>query len=194
MFKQIIQIVAALAVSSTLFAGTAGGESDGRLFNTAYFDVHSKSQAPMLDFIKYTKRGSFDVKQYIDTVSKIKDEHIDAYIHGRIVVPESITTEKVYVTVGPKYLHTYYGKWEKHIYYNGSKTAQNAEFFLADTKSDAFGNRYVDYKIHFHLQTPWTLKVSEVNVAPNTIFFKIAPKTRGFKNKFETAEIYVLDE
>ena len=38
------------------------------------------------------------------------------------------------------------------------------------------------------------LKVSEKNVAPNTFFFSMAPKVRGFKNKFEKCDIYVLDE
>ncbi len=193
MVKHFIKIVLALVATSTLFAGTAGGGSDGRLYSTAYFDVHSKSQAPMLDFIKYSKRGSFDVKQYIDTVSRI-DESVDIYIHGRAVVPESITTDKIYISVGQKYHYRYASNWFKEITYNGSKTIQNAEYFLVGTKTDTFGNRYVDYKLHFKISKPWSLKVSEQNVAPNTLFFKMAPKTRGFKNKFESADIYVLDE
>lgn len=194
MLKQIVKIVAALMVANSLFAGTVGGESDGRLMSTAFFDVHSKSQAPMLDYIKYTKRASFDVKQYADTVSRIKDRHIDAYIHGRVLVPESIKTDKVYISVGPNYHYTSYGDWEKEIYYNGSKTFQNAEFLLVDTKTDTFGNKYVDYKIRIHLREPWVIKASEANVAPNTFIFQMAPQTRGFKDKFEPADIYVLDE
>ncbi len=190
----MLKIVATLALGSSLFAGTAGGGSDGRLMSTAFFDVHSKSQAPMLDYIKYSKRGSFDVKQYIDTVSRIKDRHIDAYIHGRVIVPEGIKTEKVYMSVGPNYKYKYSTDWKKYIYYNGSKTAQNAEYFLVTAKTDDFGNRYVDYKIAFHLVKPYDLKVSEKNVAPNSFFFSMAPKVRGFKNKFEKADIYVLDE
>ncbi|MEA2072526.1 MAG: hypothetical protein U9O86_02995 [Campylobacterota bacterium] len=193
MIKNIVKIVGALVIASSLFAGTAGGGSDGRLMSTAYFDVHSKSQAPMLDYIKYSKRASFDVKQYIDTVSRIKDRAIDAYIHGRVIVPQNITTEKVYITVGPNYRFSS-GYWAKNIYYNGSKTAQNAEYFLVTTKKDEFGNSYVDYKITLDLTEPWVLKVSEKNVAPNSFFFSMAPKTRGFKNKFEKCDIYVLDE
>ena len=194
MTKLFSTLLVALSLSASLFAGTAGGASDGRMFSTAFFDVHSKTQAPMLDYIKYTKRASFDVKQYIDTVNKIKDAHIDAYVHGRVVVPDGIKTDKVYISVGQNYEFNYAGSWVKHIYYNGSKIAQNAEYFLVDTKTDTFGNRYVDYKIAFHLHKPWDLKVSEANVAPNTFFFKMAPKTRGFKNKFESADIYVLEE
>lgn len=193
MLKYFIKFVVVLFLSSSLFAGTVGGGSDGRLFNTAYFDVHPKTQAPILDYIKYSKRASFDIKQYIDTVSRIRDKNIVAYVHGRVIVPETITTEKVYMNVGANYIYSYY-QWKKHIYYNGSKTAQNAEFFLVTTKKDEFGNRYVDYKIKFLLYHPWDLKVSEKNVAPNTFFFSMAPKVRGFKNKFEKCDIYVLDE
>ena len=145
----------------------------------------------MLDYIKYSKRASFDIKQYIDTVNKIGEESIKVYIHGRVIVPESITTKQVYMNVGSKYYYSFYSK--KHTYYNGSKTHQQAEYFLADTKTDTFGNGYVDYKISLIVDKPWKEKVSSV-IAPNTYFFKIAPKTRGFKNKFEKADIYVLDE
>jgi len=193
MVKHFVKIIVALFITSALFAGTAGGANDGRLFGTAYFDVHTKTQAPILDYIKYSKRGSFDVKQYLDTVNKINEKYINVYIHGRIVVPESVATDKVYVNVGPKYYYKHGGYYLKEISYNGSKTVQNAEYFLAATKTDSFGKRYVDYKIHFLLEEPWKIKVSG-NVSANSFFFKIAPKTRGFKNKFETADIYVLDE
>ncbi len=187
-------VVAALLFAGTLFAGTAGGGSDGRLMSTAYFDVYTKSQAPMLDYIKYSKRASFDVKQYVDTVSRIRDKGIDVYVHGRVIVPDDIKTEKVYMDVGPNYKANYYNDWKKEIFYNGSKTSQNAEFFLASTKKDEFGNRYVEYKIHLHLNSPWDVKVSEKQWVPSTFFFSMAPKKRGFKNKFEKCDIYVLDE
>jgi hypothetical protein len=193
MLRHFVKLVVALALGTSLFAGTVGGGSDGRLMSTAYFDVHSKSQAPILDYIKYSKRASFDVKQFVDTVSKIRDEDITVYVHGRVIVPESIKTDKVYMNVGQNYKHNYYG-WSKNIYYNGSKQSQNAEFFLVTTKKDNFGNRYVDYKIQIKLVEPWNIKVSEKNVAPNTFFFSMAPKVRGFKNKFEKADIYVLED
>jgi hypothetical protein len=193
MFKNVKLIAAALLCAGSLFAGTAGGGSDGRLMSTAYFDVYTRSQAPILDYIKYSKRASFDVKQYADTVSRIRDENIDVYIHGRIIVPDDIKTDKVYMNVGPKY-YSAWNDWRKEIFYNGSKTHQNAEFFLASTKKDEFGNRYVDYKIHLHLEDPWNVKVSEKTWAPNSFIFTMAPKKRGFKNKFEKCDIYVLDE
>lgn len=194
MIKKIAKALILSLLSSSLFAGTVGGKtSDGRLMSTAFFDVHSKSQAPMLDYIKYSKRASFDVKQYVDTVSRIKDKRINVYVHGRAIVPDNITTSKVYINVGPNYRYDGNG-WYKKIFYNGSKTAQNAEYFLVDTKKDEFGNRYIDYKIVLDLYSPWEVKISEKNVAPNSFFFSMAPKTRGFKNKFQKTDIYVIEE
>jgi len=193
MVKTFVKAIIALFIVTSAYAGTAGGDANGKLYNTAYFDVHPKTQAPMLDYITYSKRASFDVKQYIDTVRRIKEKYLEVYVHGRVVVPSDIKTEKVYISVGPNYSYSY-GDNEKHIYYNGSKVAQDAEYFLVSTKTDKFGDRYVDYKISFHLYKPYDLTVGEKNVAPNTFFFSMAPKKRGFKNKFEKADIYVFDE
>jgi len=166
----------------------------GRVYNKAFFDVHTKSQAPMLDYISFTPRASFNIEQFVDTVSKIKEKKTKVYIHGQIAVPKSITTSQVYMYVGQKYHHNYYGYWTKDIYYNNLKTPQNSDYFLVDVKTDNSGNRYVDYKIDILLDSPWKIKASEENVAPNTFFFKMAPKTRGFKNKFTKAEIYIVEE
>jgi len=63
-----------------------------------------------------------------------------------------------------------------------------------NVKTDNSGNRYVDYKITIHLDKPWTIQASEENVAPNTYFFKMAPKSRGFKNEFVDARPYIVEE
>lgn len=165
-----------------------------RVYNKAFFDVHTPTQAPMLDYINFAPRASFDIKQYVDTVSKIKERNTKVYIHGQIAVPDSITTSQVYMNVGQKYHFSYYSSWQKDIYYNGSKTPQNSDYFLVDVKSDNNGNRYVDYKIYLFLSAPWKLKESEENVAPNSFFFKMAPKTRGFKNEFVNAKVYIIEE
>jgi hypothetical protein len=167
---------------------------NGAVYNKAFFDVHAKSQAPMLDYIKYSNRASFDINQYIDTVAKIKEKGTKVYIHGRVEVPSSITTPQVYMNVGKNYDFKYYNYWAKHIYYNDSKNPQSSDYFLVDVKTDSAGNRYVKYKIYFYLNKPWALKASEENVAPNVYFFKMAPKTRGFKNKFVTAKPYIIEE
>ncbi|MBU0721369.1 hypothetical protein KJ877_08500 [bacterium] len=167
---------------------------EGRTYNKAFFDVHSKSQAPMLDYIKYSNRGSFDIEQFADTVSKIKEKDANVYIHGSLEVPDSITTEQVYMNVGQKYYYSYYSYWTKEIYYNNSKTRQNSDYFLVNVKKDNAGNRYVDYKIYVHLDSPWTITPAEMNVAPNTYFFQMAPKTRGFKNQFVKVKPYIAEE
>ncbi len=193
MLKQMLKIVVGVALSSSLFAGTVGGGSDGRLMSTAFFDVHPRSQAPILDYITYSKRGSFDIKQFTDTVAKIKEKGTVIRIHGRAIVPEGIKTDKVYMNVGEKYNYTYNSAWQKKIYYNSSKIAQNADIFLVGTKTDSFENRYVDYKIVIKVDKAWDI-MTEKNYHPNTFIFSMAPKVRGFKNKFEKADIYVLEE
>jgi hypothetical protein len=186
-------VVAALLCAGSLFAGTAGGGSDGRLFNTAYFDVTLKSQNPMLDYIKYSKRGSFDIEQYLSTVNKIGEKWITVNIQGRIIVPSDIKTKQVYVSVGKAEYAYDDGNGGKWIYYNGSKQYQNSEYFAVDTKKDIFGERYVDFNIK--LTHRWGKDVQgNWHQTPKNIIFHMAPKKRGFKNKFEKCDIYVLDE
>ena len=189
MFKNIKKTIAAFLITSSLFEGTAGSGSDGRLMSTAYFDVETKSQPPILDYIKYSKRASFDTKQYISTLQAITSNagDVTVYIHGRIIVPDSIKSKKVYMYVGTLY------NSNKSIYYNNSKIPQDANYFLVDTKVDNFENRYVDYKIvqEGHYGTTYA---GDKKYYPNTFFFSMAPKVRGFKNKFQKCDIYVLDE
>lgn len=163
------------------------------VFNKAYFDIHTQTQAPILDYITYTKRGSFDVNYFADSVSKIKESGADAYIHGKILVPDSIDTNEVYMNVGDKYHYNYYGYWKKDISYNNA-SVQNSDYFLAKVKTDNKNRRYVSYKIAIHLDKPWSIKPAEKNVAPNTFFFKMAPKVRGFKDKFIPAQIFITQE
>jgi len=162
-------------------------------FNKAYFDVHTNTQAPMLDYISYTKRASFDVNFFADTVSKIKERNINAYVYGNILIPSSISTSQVYVYVGENYHYNYYNAWKKDITYNGGEN-QNSDYFLAKVKTDNKGRHYISYKISIHLDKPYDIKPAEKNVAPNTYTFKVAPKVRGFKTKFIPAQIYIVNE
>jgi len=193
MLKTFVKLVAVLVITVSANAGTAGGDANGRLYNTAYFDVTLKNQNPMLDYIKYSKRGSFDLEQYLGTVNKIGERWFTVNIKGRIVVPEDITTQQVYVNIGnPKYVYddSNGGRW---LYYNGSKQHQTAEYFLVDTKKDKFGSRYIDFDIKSTHKYGDQVRADWIQT-PAKIIFSVAPKTRGFKNKFEKADIYVLDE
>ena len=168
--------------------------TNGTLRNKAFFDIHTKTQAPILDYIEFKgARRSFDVNHFANSVSKIKERYINAHIHGYIAVPDSISGDQVYINSGNHYTFDSYG-WKKHIYYNNSKTAQNADDFLVDVKTDRFDQRYIEYKIDIYLSEPWRIKPAESNVAPNTFFFKIAPKTRAYQNKYVNADIYVIEE
>ena len=176
------------------FSTTTPTTNNGVVKNKAFFDIHTKTQAPILDYIEFKgSRRSFDVNHFANSVSKIKERYINAHIHGFISVPDSISGDQVYVNSGNQYAYDSYG-WKKHIYYNNSKTAQNADDFLVDVKTDMFNQRYIDYKIVIYLSEPWRIKPAESNVAPNTFFFKIAPKTRGYQNKYVNADIYVIEE
>jgi hypothetical protein len=98
------------------------------------------------------------------------------------------------MNVGTKYYEDYYSSWMKAIYYNNSTTRQNSDYFLVSVKEDSSGNRYVDYKVYLLLREPWGLNSAEEKYAPNSFFFKMAPKTRGFKNKFVVAQPYIIEE
>lgn len=193
MIRTFVKAIIALFIVTSAYAGTVGGNTNGKLYNTAYFDVTLKNQNPMLDYIKYSKRGSFDLEQYLSTVNKIGEEWFTVHITGRIVVPQDITTQQVYINIGnPKYKYEDYngGRW---IYYNGSKQYQTAEYFLVDTKKDKFGDRYVDFDIKSTHKFGNKVKADWIQT-PAKIIFSVAPKKRGFKNKFEKADIYVFDE
>ncbi|QSZ41150.1 hypothetical protein GJV85_03160 [Sulfurimonas aquatica] len=166
----------------------------GRTYNKAFFDVHTNTQAPMLDYITYGSRTSFNIQQYVDTISKIKENGTHIYIHGKIEVPSSITTSQVYIDSGKKYFNSYSSTWIKEIFYNDAKTRQNSDYFLVDVKKDNNGNKYVDYKIHILLRVPTSVGEGNKDWTPNYYFFKMAPKVRGFKNKFVKATPYIIEE
>lgn len=166
----------------------------GRNYNKAFFDVHTKTQAPMLDYISFTSRTSFNIEHFVDTLRRIKEYNTKVYIHGQIAVPNSINTSQVYINVGKNYYNKHYNQSKKAIYYNNSDIEQNSDYFLVDVKTNAHNERYVEYKIYLLLYSPWELKASEEKFAPNTFFFKMAPRVRGFKDKFVNAEIYIDEE
>jgi len=165
------------------------------VYNKAFFDMYPRSQAPILDYITFDKRNSFDINQFVDSVSRIKEKNLDVVIYGRLEVPKSIRTSEVYIDSGKKY--RYIGccnDWTKKIYYNDATTEQNSDYFLVKVQKDANNKRYVKYKIKIHLYKPWLITPAERNVAPNQFFFKMAPKVRGYKDKFVPVKVYIIEE
>ncbi len=166
----------------------------GVKFQKAFFDVYPPSQAPILDYITFDSRRSFDIEQFVDTVNKIKEKHANVEIYGRIKVPETITTPEVYIYNGENYKVSRCCWGSKDIFYNGSKTAQNSDYLIVKVRKDKEGTRYIDYKIKIHLDYPWKVKAFERDLAPNTFHFKVAPKVRGYKNKFVPAKVFIFEE
>jgi hypothetical protein len=162
-----------------------------KIYNKAFFDINLANTEPIQDYITYSKRRAFDVVNFVDSVNKVK-AHLTAVIEGNIEIPNTITTQKVYVNVGSKYQHSgAYGDPTKYIYYNGDNR-QNKEYFLVDAQVDKDGKRYVSYKIKVFVSKYHTLSTNS-RATPNDIIFKIAPYERGYKNKFILSEIYIQE-
>ncbi len=197
MLKQILKIVAAVTLSSSLFAGTVGGASDGRLFSTAYYDIMVENESTMMEYLKYSKRAGFDVNGFNEMLTGF-GKNATVSIKTRVVVPDNIKTKRVYVSVGKKYQYglDIWGSGDNEIslysYWNNKK--QIKEISQVDVKEDEFGNRYVDYKLEGFLRYGMQGVNTKINNIFNTLRFSVAPVKRGFKNKFEKADIYVLDE
>ena len=165
------------------------------VYNKAYFDMFPKSQAPILDYITFDKRKSFDVGQFVDSVTRIKESNLKVAIYGRLDVPKSITTKQVYISSGEIYQYDYWNWGKKNIYYNNNtKHRQNSDVFLAEVQEDGTGSRFVDYKIVINFNKPWEVKTSEKSLSPSTYFFKMAPRVRGYKNKFIPVKVYIIEE
>ena len=204
-------------------AKVAGPDENGRIYNTAYFDVISSGQPPVLDVISYSKRvGSFDWSKFVKQAENSKAQGFKIKISARIEVPSDIKTPKVYVTEGSFYsdlaeLNCMSGNgikcfWSKepklkakrHLsieiksFWN-DKLQSDQDVLLVKPKSDAFGNRYIDYRLTIELfddnkfyGNGYMARSYEESLAK--IKFKIAPKSRTFQNKWVEPKIYVLDE
>ncbi len=193
----MLKIVAAAALSGSLFAGTVGGGSDGRLFDTAYYDIMVENESTMMEYLKYSNRAGFDVNGFNSMLTGFA-KNATISIKTRVLVPQNVTTPRVYVTIGKKYQYglDIWGDSTAEIsvysYWNESKQAK--EITQVDVKKDEFGNRYVDYKLEGFLRHGMKGVNAKINKIFSTLRFKMAPVKRGFKNKFERADIYVLDE
>ena len=160
-----------------------------RVYNKAFFDIETKTT--IHSHISYTTKNSFNIEEFVNGVNKF-NEAANIVIYGSIAVPKNIISNQVFIHVGPNFHYSHWSGWKKEIYYNDLLSRQNSNHVLVNTKTDAQGQKYVDYKIIIYLTKPWQIKLSEQNVAPNTFFFKVAPKTKDFENKFLEADIYIL--
>lgn len=149
-----------------------GPDENGRLYNTAYFDIKADTQSPVFDVISYSKRsGTFDWSKLYNQLSSFNADKIEYTIKTRVEIPSEFTTNEVYITIG----NTFYfnltsgGNWKESEslsettkeastdYYtvllltssaNDTKIA-SSNSILVKTKKDTFGNRYTDLEIKF---------------------------------------------
>jgi len=221
--KKIVLVMAILFASLNLNAAKmAGPDENGRIYNTAYFDVISGDQPPVLDVITYSKRvGTFDWSKLMKQMETSQSKIVKIKITARIEVPHEIKTDKVYVTEGEFYkllktLKDYSWKTEWHnkpsFTYSDSnplnirvqtfwndKLQSAQDVLLVQTKKDAFGNKYVDYKLVIEFADYNKYKNNDYMARTyktefEKIKFKIAPKSRTFQSKWVEPKIYVLDE
>jgi len=85
-----------------------------------------------------------------------------------------------------------------NMYWNDTLQGSQ-DVLLVKPKTDAFGNRYIDYKIEMSIDN-YSVLVDNGHMARSikedldTINIKMAPKSRTFQSQWIDPQIYVLDE
>ncbi len=164
------------------------------LVNRAFFDLFPTSQAPILDYIKYSQDSSFDIKQFTDSVSKIRESNLKVHIYGRLEIPKAITTQKVYVYSGENYFADRCCWGSKRTYFNSSKEPQASDYLPVEVLEDKDKKRYITFKIVIDIQKPWKIRSNETDLSVSGYRFKVAPYTRGYKDKFVFVTPYIIEE
>lgn len=203
---------------------TNGPDEFGRLYNYAFYDIKTNEQGVLPGAIEYSKKDGFDWTVLHTNLEDFSATEATYKVSGRIEVPKNITTKKVYVTLGKAikfWLEIYKGdnsigrSSQKKGSYNKSilklvtsindKAVLGANDILASTKSDKFGNRYVNFEILLSIsllsdkgylakvQKGIDSYVSVYNETFESIKIQVAPKSRSYKSKFVDADIYVMD-
>ncbi len=195
--ESLIEAYSKRIVELKKYALAPSDENDAHLFSTAYYDIMTEGESTMMEYLKYSNRAGFDVNEFNSMLTGFaKNSTIS--IRTRVLVPQNVTTSRVYVSVGKKYQYGLdiwgSGAAEVHLnsFWNDKK--QIKEMTQVDVKRDELGNRYVDYKLEGFLHAGMQGKHVKINAIFTTLRFRVAPVKRGFKNKFEKAKIYVLEE
>ncbi|MAC85293.1 MAG: hypothetical protein CL624_14275 [Arcobacter sp.] len=147
--------------------GTSGVDENGRLWGSAYFDIISGVQTPVLGAMKYTNRTGFDWTKVYDNVKNFGAKELTYKISARAVIPGSITTDSAYITFGKNIKFWDYVSYYKAeidspasslkvnsypIYKLSAKVNEKelivSDFTIAKIKQDDFGTRYIDFEIN----------------------------------------------
>jgi len=169
--KKIVLVMAILFASLSLNAAKmAGPDENGRIYNTAYFDILTDVQSPVLGVISYSKRaGGFDWTKLNENLANFSANQVTYKVTGRIEIPSSIETDSVYVSLGKnikfwnatccdsEYTETcnYLKNKSRTVFKLSSaingKEVLASDAILAKTKKDAFGGKYVEFEIKFYI-------------------------------------------
>jgi len=169
---------------------------NGKTYNLAFFDIH-QGENIIQDEIRYktknTRSGTFDNKHFLEVKKSQNKGKIKCNIIGYIEVPDEITTDKVYISIGKNYYLSPFGT-SRVIRYNDAnrKDYQKSEFFPVNVIRDENNNRAVKFNISIGIVHNSNSNVKLVS--PGDIKFKIAPHVRSHKNKYQVAKIYVLED
>ena len=207
-------LIAGMALSLNA-AKLTGPDENGRLYNTAYFDITVDGQSPILDVISYSKRvGTFDWSKLDKQIKSIKT-HMKFKIATRVQIPSEFKTNSVYITVGDIYGFRVDGsnfnprddkQFSNDAIFELLVTANDSKFIgsssiLTPVKKDEFGNSYVELNLMFNVivgSSSYTATYPQYkkNIASKLaeIKIKVAPKSRTFQSKWVEPKIYVMDE
>jgi len=205
--KKIVLVMAILFASLNLNAAkVAGPDENGRLYNTAYFDVSPVGGSPILGTISYSKRiGTYDWSKLNNQINNLK-QSATFKISTRVEVPSSIETNDIYITTGKIYTFSsynefYYRSWKKPLYqitkWKGKRKDEQVQYLLltkvnnkaqsstditlAKTKKDDFGNRYVNLTLEFTILFP--TEASHLEGSKNQFVSNILPLLKEIKIK-----------
>jgi len=151
----------------------------------------------MMEYLKYTTRAGFNIEKFNALLTGFS-KNADINIYTRVLIPDNIKTKKVYVSVGSPQYSVEINRGGPHLairlnsYWNNKKPT--SEFTSVVPKTDNFGNRYIDYNLKGLIIRGITGKYANASSFFNSLRFYVAPNKRGFKDKFEKTNIYVLDE
>ena len=225
--KKTFLIIAIFFASLNLYGAkvVSGPDENGRLYNTAYFDIETDVQPVVLGSIKYSKRAGFDWSEMYKSLDNFTANSATYKISGRIEIPKSIKTKKVYVTLGEnikfwKQLCCTFNKLSSTdiLKANSNKTRIKLSTFvngiemlassdiLTETKNDNFGSRYVEFEIKLIINVATDKDYSsdvkarmgkiirKFNDTFKAVKIQVAPKSRSYKSKWVSANIYVMDD
>jgi hypothetical protein len=198
-------LIAGMALSLNA-AKLEGPDENGRLYDTAYFDVKADAQSPVLDLIGYSKRtGTFDWSKIYTQLKTFNADIVEYKIKTRVEIPAEITTDSIYVTVGDNFYFNVSsgGNWSeaeiltktvetkssgRTAVINFTTTVNDEKLtsgnaILAKTKKDNFGSKYIDLEMTFKIDDSGEKLASHKTYMATVVAKNLGPKFDTIKIK-----------